>query len=558
MAAPKNSGRSPAVRQTQYGPIEGVDDAVRSGTYYWLGVPYAKPPVGALRWRAPQDPSPWTSRISTTVFANACVQYGTRGGPGANNAYDTSIAALLNQTVGSEDCLYLNIWRPANDAVDLPVIVFLHGGYNVSGYTADPMYNGANLARVTNAVIVTVGYRLGVFGWLSLPQLKIGSADNDSGNFGTLDTVKALEWVNHNIEEFGGSAHNVTIMGQSAGAINAWALMVAAPTRNATLFHRLIALSGGISLASNLPAGSLPCLFPAPYYAAQGIGLLHNLVIADGEATDEASAAAYVATLTSSQVADYLRAQKPATILTILLTKLLPMGLGVSGPIPDGAMLPTDPIASISKGAYAMVPVLAGNTRDEGKLFGHLLALSPALGGASGYAVSDAERFLMEYNFDPDGASELNVASLISARYLPVQAPETGYNVKTALLSNIFMFANRDNILNTLKTRQPNIWHYQFDWAQEPAPWNDVYGAAHEFDLLFIFGNFGPSVFANVIGGNANRHGRIALSEAMMASIAAFARNGDPNNDSLGVAWPTWPKKLVFDANLTDKTIRVE
>ncbi len=165
-----------------------------------------KPPVGALRWRAPLDPDPWTSTLPTKAFGNACVQYGTPGGPGANNTYDTTVVTTLNQTVGSEDCLYLNIWRPATDEVDLPVIVFIHGGYNLTGYAADPVYNGARLAQYVNAVVVTVNYRLGVFGWLSLPQLKTGDADDDSGNFGTLDNIKALRWVNRNIAEFGGNA----------------------------------------------------------------------------------------------------------------------------------------------------------------------------------------------------------------------------------------------------------------------------------------------------------------------------------------------------------------
>jgi len=237
MAVQMDSGRSPVVRATQYGPIEGVDDTARSGTFYWFGVPFARPPVGALRWKAPVDPDPWTSTLPTKVFANACVQIGMTIGPGANNTYDTTIATTMNQAVGSEDCLYLNVWRPATGEANLPVIVFIHGGYFLAGYTADPVYNGANLAKAANAVVVTVNYRLGVFGWFSLPQLKTGNTFDDSGNFGTLDSIKALQWVNRNIREFGGDAGNVTVMGQSAGAGSTWTLLVAGPTRSAGLFH---------------------------------------------------------------------------------------------------------------------------------------------------------------------------------------------------------------------------------------------------------------------------------------------------------------------------------
>ena len=115
-----------------------------------------------------------------------------------------------------------------------------------------------------------------------------------------------------------------------------------------------------------------------------------------------------------------------------------------------------------------------------------------------------------------------------------------------------------DNVLDTLKSRQNEVWYYRFDWAQEPAPWNTVYGSAHAFDLPFLFGNFGPSLFSNATNSTANQPGRLALSAAMMASIGAFARNGDPNTAELGTTWQPWPKKLVFDATLTQARIATE
>ncbi len=112
-------------------------------------------------------------------------------------------------------------------------------------------------------------------------------------------------------------------------------------------------------------------------------------------------------------------------------------------------------------------------------------------------------------------------------------------------------------MLNTLKARQAEVWYYRFDWAQQPAPWNTVYGAAHAFDLPFLFGNFGPSLFANTIGGNANRSGRLALSAHMMATLGAFAHHGNPNHAGLGVNWQPWPAQLRFDATLTVPQISV-
>jgi para-nitrobenzyl esterase len=550
--------RSTIERQTQYGPVLGVDDSAISGTYAWKGVPFAKPPVGELRWKAPQDPDAWKAARPTQQFANACVQYGRIYGPGANNRYDPTIGTTLGQAVGSEDCLYLNIWRPATNQGGLPVIVFVHGGSNVSGYTADPVYDGAALAKAANAVVVTVNYRLGIFGFLSVPELKTGADEQeDSGNFALLDVVKALQFVNRNISNFGGNPTKVTLMGQSAGAINVYALLTTPTTVDARprLFHRAAPLSGGISLATNLPPGRLPTLNPASFYLNQGNQLLYQQLIVDGIAADVAGAAAWVASQTPEQVAAYLRSKSPAALLFTLLTKLAPLGLAGSGPIPDGAMLPTDPIGAIAAGNYLRVPVMAGNARDEGKLFPTFLTL---FGGPSGRLVTDKQLFDIQYAYQPDAPAQITIEQWIPAVYLPVTTPVTGFNAKTELLDNLFLQAAADNVLATLKSQQNEVWYYRFDWDQEPAPFNDIYGAAHAFDLPFIFGTFGPSLFSNIANSTANKAGRLDLSDAMMKTVAAFAKNGDPNSPALGVTWTAWPAKLLFNADDSYKAISVQ
>ncbi len=551
----------PVARTTHLGVVVGSDDAASNGTYAWKGVPFARPPLGALRWKAPVDAEPWLVPRETTKFAEACAQYGRIYGPGANNTYDATIGTTLNQAVGSEDCLYLNIWQPSNGEATLPVIVFVHGGSNVSGFTADPVYDGAALAKAANAVVVTVNYRLGIFGFLDLPQLKgSGDAWTDSGNFALLDIFKALQFVQRNIARFGGDPGQVTLMGQSAGAINVYALMVSSLLADAQprLFHRAVPLSGGLSLPANLPAGSIPTLNPAPVASAQGQALLASQLIADGLATDAPTAQACLSTWTSAQVADYLRSKSAKELLMTVVTRLAPLGLAGSGPIPDGNVLPADPIAAIRAGRYLRVPVLAGNTRDEAKLFPTFLALSPALGGASGRLVSDAVLFSTQLAYDPDAPPAVAIEHWIPAQYLPVEAPGTGFNAKTDLLNQIFFIASRNDILDALRCRQDGVWYYRFDWDEEPAPWNDIYGAAHVFDLPFLFGNFGPSLFAGIANSAVNRPGRLALSEAMMKSLGAFARTGDPNHTSLGTAWPRWPATLVFDATLVEKRISVQ
>ncbi|MEP7300519.1 MAG: carboxylesterase family protein [Caldimonas sp.] len=555
-----DDGRA-TTRSTTLGVVQGNDDSATTGTWSWKGIPFAKPPVGALRWMAPVNADAWPTPRATQQFAKPCVQYGRIYGPGTNNTYDATIAATLNTALGDEDCLYLNIWRPSTGENNLPVIVFIHGGSNVSGYTADPVYDGAKLAKTANAVVVSVNYRLGIFGWLDLPQLKTGTSPNDdSANFAILDNIKALQFINGNIANFGGNAGNVTLMGQSAGAINVYALLTSPLMVAATpkLFHRVMPLSGGLSLASNLPPGSLATLNTRAVAQAQGTALLNNLVIGDGLAVDNASATAYVATQSSAQIAVYLRGKTPSTLLTTLLTKLALLGLAGSGPIPEGVVVPVDPVGNINAGNYVKVPVLASNTRDEAKLFPTFLALAPALGGASGRLVSDATLFTTQFSYDPNAAPTITIGQWIPAQYLPVTTPVTGFNAETDLLNTIFFIASRNNILNALKAQQAGVWYYQFNWDKEPAPWNDIYGAAHVFDLPFVFGNFGPSLFSNVMNTSANQAGRLDLSDAMMKSVGAFASGGDPNNAALGVTWPAWPNKLIFDASLTAKAISVQ
>jgi len=551
-------GFDKTTRATEYGQIDGAVDR-DSKTLSWKGIPYAKPPVGELRWRAPQDPVKWSNVRSTKAFGNACSQYGRIYGPGANNRYDETIATTLNQAVGHEDCLYLNIWRPANNGKKLPVIVFFHGGSNVSGYTADPMYDGANLAQRTNSVVVTVNFRLGILGFINLPQLKSGSdADTQSGNFAILDSIKSLEFIQRNIENFGGDPNKVTIMGESAGAINVYALLTSPKLANANkkLFHGVVPLSGGLSLASNLPPGTIPTMSPAATYALQGTALLHQLLIADGKATDTASAQAYVASQTEQQIAAYLRSKTPAQLFTVLLTRLALQGLAGSGPIPDGTVVSENPVNAILAHQYVKVPVLAGNTRDEGKLFPSFLPLVGGSGNAR--AVTDAQLFMNHFNYRPNDPPQTAIEQWIAQSYLPADAPVTGFTARAEQFNRVFFLASRDNILNALKSKQPDVWYYRFDWDEQPAPWNVIYGAAHLFDLPFVFGNFTPSLMANIMNTTANQQGRLQLSDAMMRSIGAFARHGDPNNDAIGVHWPTWPTGLVFDATQTQKAISVQ
>ena len=499
-------------RETRFGKIVGIDDSAGTGTYAWKGVPFAKPPVGDLRWKAPVDPDKWKSTRATQQFGNACVQYGRIYGPGANNRYDPTIGTTLNQAVGSEDCLYLNIWRPADNRGDRPVIVFVHGGSNVSGYTADPVYDGAALAKAADAVVVSVNYRLGIFGFLNVPQLKSGTdAQEDSGNFALLDIIKALQFIRHDIAKFGGNPSNITLMGQSAGAINVYALLTTPATVDARpqLFHRAVPLSGGISLATNLPPGRIPTLNPASVYLLQGNQLLYNQLIADGIAADVAGAAAWVASQTPAASGGVPALEEPggaALHAADQARRARPGRLGPDSRRRDAAD------RSDRRDGGRQLPARAGPGRQHARR-GQAVPDVPDLCSA-GRAAGSSPTSSCSTSSSPTArrAAADPIEQWIPALYLPVTTPVTGFNARTELLEPDLSRRRRDNVLDTLKSQQNDVWYYRFDWDEEPAPFNDIYGAAHVFDLPFIFGTFGPSLFSNIANSTANRPGRLALS----------------------------------------------
>jgi para-nitrobenzyl esterase len=543
----------PMQRETRAGPVLGSDDAARNGTWSWKGVPYAQPPVGALRWRAPQDTPRWATPRDATAFAPACVQTGRLYGPGLNNRYDDTIGATLGKTVGAEDCLYLNIWTPASrPAAPRPVIVFVHGGSNITGYTADPVYDGATLARTQDVVVVSVNYRLGVFGFLDLPVLKTGRRDEDSGNFALLDIVKALDFVSANIGAFGGDPQRVTLMGQSAGAVNVYALLTSPMLAEAPRapFQRVVAMSGGISTAATLPKGGIPGILPRAVWTARGEALLLESLVAAGRAAELEAARQLAAAQGAAAMAGWMRERSADQLLDVVRTRLAARGMAASNPIADGWVVATDPIAAIRAGRFVRVPVLAGHTRDETKLFPQLFALRPDLGGRSGRLLDDAKVFALAARYEPEAAPQTRVEDWVPAVYLPAATPGTGFDARAAELDRLWFAAIRDDVLGALRSQQRQVWDYEFEWDLLPKPFDVVFGAAHAFDLPFVFGNFGPSLFARISYTQANRDGRLALSQLMQGSLGAFAHSGDPNHPALGVAWPAWPARLVFDADL--------
>lgn len=319
-----------------------LDEGVLSGTHLgstgaeFLGIPYAAPPVGSLRWAAPQQPQPWPGIRDATYYRPACPQLPSPWLP-------EMLGRKQMQT--SEDCLYLNVFTPRlSTRASLPVMVWIHGGGNIEGSQEWPPL-GPTLAA-HGVVIVTINYRLGALGWLALPQLSAESPDHISGNYGLLDQMAALRWVRHNIRSFGGDPHRVTVFGASSGSLDICDLMASPMARG--LFDRAIMQSG------ECVDGLSPTLAQA-----------------------EKSGADFAASIDGKKTAPTL-----AQLRSMPADELVRLGDKADNvdwnPTVDGRVLPEQPLLVFRNGHQIKVPVIVGNNLDEVTIFA-----SPLVGGTS-------------------------------------------------------------------------------------------------------------------------------------------------------------------------------
>ena len=315
--------------QLHSGPISGeVEDGVRA----FMGVPYAAPPVGELRWKPPQEVASWTQVRISRDFSPSCPQ-----------------PRQQDNRKFSEDCLYLNVWTPVkNPGERLPVMVWIHGGAFNFGSPAQPEYNGKNLAQ-KGVVVVTINYRLGPLGFLVHPLLSKESDHNTSGNYGLLDQVAALKWVQKNVAAFGGNPDQVTIFGQSAGSRSV-SLQMISPL-SAGLFQRAIAESGGPIIGSEY----LNPVFNGNMANVSNMGQKLAAKLGCGKAEDALTA---------------MRAKSAQEIVAAAdcNTSVFEEGLFFA-PVFDGWVLPKDPLAAFSGGKQHDVPIIVGSTLNEGNLY---------------------------------------------------------------------------------------------------------------------------------------------------------------------------------------------
>ena len=300
------------------GLLQGTTE---DGLTVYRGVPFAAPPVGDLRWKAPQPAAKWEGVRAADTFA-----------PGA-------MQGIQPPSGKSEDCLYLNVWSPAKSPKEkVPVLVWIYGGGFAVGYTSDPMYSGEKLAK-KGVVLVSIAYRVGVLGFLAHPELSAESPNRASGNYGLLDMIAALTWIKKNIAAFGGDPNKVTIFGESAGGI-AVSMLCASPLAKG-LFHGAISESGGS--------------FGPPRLTTYPGENLKNLADAEN------NGAAYAKSAGVTSIADLRKIEAGK----------LPggRGIGTSWPIIDGYVIPDDQHTLYEAGKYNDIPVLVGYNSDEGASF---------------------------------------------------------------------------------------------------------------------------------------------------------------------------------------------
>jgi len=491
---------SGAVVSTAQGKLSG---ALTEGVAVFRGVPYAAPPVGALRWAPPAPPAAWAGMRDATKDGPAPPQLPSR--------LERVMGRVDFANGQGEDCLTLTIGAPwPAGAGKRPVLVFFHGGAWMSGAGSLSLYNSAALARGGDVVVVGVNYRLGALGYLHVPEL----ANAGSGaNYGLLDHVEALRWVRDNIAAFGGDPGNVTLFGQSAGGGSIATLMEMPDA--VKLFRRAILQSAAV--------------------------MPHQKREAARRVTDEVLKAlgldrARVAALRDVPVAKLLDAQRAAMMAVAKPTDPTP----VYRMVHDGKVLTTDPPAGVAAGTAKGIDVMIGTTRDEVHAFfigndaiasidraGMAKALAPAAGAA---AKADAEAVVDAY-----------------AKRLPGAAPPALF----AALQTDAMFRLPSLRFAEAQARHARAWLYRFDWQ----PTRDApYGAAHCIELPFVFGNFAdwdaaPVPPTMLKGGD--RAAMQRLSQQMIGAWAAFARSGDPNHAGIP-KWEPWSRakrhSLLFDA----------
>lgn len=472
---------------TEHGMLQGTWSETDLSIGVFRGIPYAQPPVGELRWRAPKDLTSWTGVRQATTFGAACWQ----------SYSDDAFVWSRGEFPRSEDCLHLNIWQPEKTDATAPVMVWFHGGAHTGGFAHVELFDGTELAR-QGVVVVTVNYRLGPWGFLAHPALAEESEHNSTGNYGLMDKIAALKWVEKNIQGFGGNPDNVTLFGQSAGSSSVCALM-ASPLADG-LFHKAIGQSAACLVKERHDANG----------QERGARLAQ---LALGELSAKTS---------KVQVsAKQLRSIDNQTLLSAMENSDWSEGSRI---VVDGWVLPKAPVDIFNANQQAKVPLLVGSLANEGH---ELLPLNNAL------TESELDQYLSK--------TFAATAPKLKALYADDLAVSPGMALRE-ILTDAFMAmsmrgwaqynhnAGQPTYLYFMDYVPPAYQIYLFDDPNLNLPHGPrSAGAYHSGDLAYVFNNVGKT-------GDFWLEEDFAMARAMSGYWTNFAKTGDPNGGNL----PNW------------------
>jgi len=429
-----------------------------NGLDVFLGIPYAKPPVGQRRFAPPQPVAKWSYVRPAFRFGPTCPQGPDKIEP----------ASLLYQ---DEDCLSLNIWTPGTDTKKRPVLVFIHGGGFVAGGTGDPLYNGAHLAKRGDIVVVTLNYRLSALGFLALDNF--GPEFAGSGNLALQDQIAGLTWIKNNIARFGGDPRNITIMGESAGSASVMFLMISPKAKG--LFKKAIAESGAINLSRT---------------KEQAIRYTQRFM-----------------NLAGVKDVDGLRALPAFKIVELEKKFLTEAGFEadlVFSPVLDGVIIPVNPVKAFQDGTAKGIPLLNGTNQDEYRywqLYFPLLKYIPS-------------RMLLAYI--PTIREKLGAKFDAALDYYYHALPHPGLSGVTFALANDMMFRIPHLQISDLQSQYAPVWLYRFDWKSQVS--KDL-GACHVIELSFIFRTFDAPRRFQIVGANPPMKLSDAMMDTWLAFI---------------------------------------
>ncbi|XP_067319457.1 cholinesterase-like isoform X3 [Anolis sagrei] len=483
------------VVDTSSGPIKGSTLTVGSGSVRaYLGIPYAEPPLGKLRFQKPLPHQPWSQIFEANDFGNACPQPAHPQTPEAK-------LWNLNRPV-SEDCLFLNIWVPhPQPSVPIPILVWIHGGGFITGTSSFDMYNGASLAVTENVIVASMNYRLGALGFLSLPPAV-------PGNMGLWDQHLALTWIKENAAAFGGDPKRVTIFGQSAGAASVG-------------FHLLSPKSEHLFAQAVLQSGAIYAAASPEKAKNKSLEFSQLLGCVEGNENE------IVSCLQDKNALEFPQYERALFQKSFLDT--------VFAPTADGEFLTDDPQSLLDSQHVQIKPVLTGVTSDEGAS----IVDSIILGNNGSKTIW--ETFVMVLRFALRSATEEDIQAVALKYSGESHGPEKQRSAFIQFLSDYFFVCPAAKFAAQIRNAGSPVYVYLYKHYTSGSVWPEWAGAPHGADLIYLFGNFKAALEAN----KTHTEAEAELSRRIMRYWAEFARTGKPTgSEKIEVKWPLYNATL--------------